>query len=168
MLSELSVTDDLLLQIESNLNNTDNVQKIKLEPLAEILTSLTIPQLTALGKLATKSIRKVNLEAVNCIDIAQNPFFYLAKELEVSLDLEKLPDKSEVPGLLLDLLKSSKSIASKFSEQYIAHMEANQKKFKNHLSRRNHVNKILQRVEGMLNLDESDYVNGDESQKKGS
>ena len=116
MLSELSVTDDLLLQIESNLNNTDNVQKIKLEPLAEILTSLTIPQLTALGKLATKSIRKVNLEAVNCIDVAQNPFFYLAKELEVSLDLEKLPDKSEVPGLLLDLLKSSKSIASKFSE----------------------------------------------------
>jgi hypothetical protein len=43
MLSELSVTDDLLLQIESNLNNPQVDQRIKLEPLAEILTSLTIP-----------------------------------------------------------------------------------------------------------------------------
>lgn len=42
-------------------------------------------------------------------------------------------------------------------------MEANQKKFKNHLSRRGHVNKILQRVEGILNLDESDYTTGDDS-----
>ena len=153
MRSELSVTDDLLLQIESNLNNPSNVQHIKLESLAEILTSLTIPQLTALGKLATKSIRKVNLETVNCIDVAQNPFYHLAKELEVALDLDGISDKSEVPGLLTDLLKCSKSIAKKFSEQYVAHMEANAKKFRNHLSRRGHVNKILQRVEGMLNLD---------------
>jgi len=43
MLSELSVTDDLLLQIEQNLNNPQIEQRIKLEPLAEILTSLTIP-----------------------------------------------------------------------------------------------------------------------------
>jgi hypothetical protein len=43
-------------------------------------------------------------------------------------------------------------------------MELNQKSFKKQVSKRNHVNKILQRVEGMLNLDESDYVNGDNSQ----
>jgi hypothetical protein len=124
-----------------------------LEPLAEILTSLTIPQLTSLGKLATKSIRKVNLEEVNCIDVAQNPFYHLSKELEVALDTDDKAGKSELPSLLKDLLKCSKSIASKFSDQYVAHMVANQKKFKNHLSRRGHVNKILQRVEGMLNLD---------------
>ena len=113
MLSELSVTDDLLLQIESNLNNPQVDQRIKLEPLAEILTSLTIPQLTALGKLATKSIRKVNLEDVNCIDVSQNPFYNLAKELEASVGSQT--NESELPSILRDLLKSCKSISKKFS-----------------------------------------------------
>jgi hypothetical protein len=70
--------------------------------------------LTALGKLATKSIRKVNLEDVNCIDVAQNPFYHLAKELEASVGSQT--NESELPSILRDLLKSCKSISKKFSE----------------------------------------------------
>lgn len=78
MVSESSITDNLLLEIESNLNIPSNKQKIKLEPLAQILNDLTVPQLTALGKLATKSIRKVSLAEVDCIDVENNPFYSLS------------------------------------------------------------------------------------------
>jgi hypothetical protein len=43
MISESSITDNLLLEIESNLNNPSIKQKIKLEPLAQILNDLTVP-----------------------------------------------------------------------------------------------------------------------------
>ena len=78
---------------------------INLEPLAQIFESLTVPQLTAVGKMATKVVRKIKLlEEVDCIETAHNPFFKLFKHLDLVVD-------SESSELLQQLGKKTLKIA---------------------------------------------------------
>ena len=66
-----------------------------------------MPQLTAVGKVATKVVRKIKLqEEVSCIETAYNPFFKLYKHLDLVVDSESSELLQQLWGWGLRRLKS--------------------------------------------------------------
>lgn len=79
LMCESTVLERLMLDIEANLEQPDH--KVELEPFALILSQLSVPQLQAIGKVATKCIRKVQTkERADCQDVCLNPFYRLSQQ----------------------------------------------------------------------------------------
>jgi hypothetical protein len=77
LLREISIIEDLLTQI------LENQEKFCLEPCAVLLESLTIQQLTDVGKVASSCVRKVILDNfVEVHETADNPFYGFQEYLE--------------------------------------------------------------------------------------
>lgn len=120
-----------------------------LEPLAALLESLTIQQLTDVSKLANKAIRKVAInEEVKVQEVAGNPLYSLHQYLVDSVDPSTSCD------LLRHLTKYSHKLSIAFSRMIVNYMTEHEKQFKRELNRMAIIRKILARVYGMVVFNE--------------
>lgn len=124
----------------------------ELEPLSQLLDSMTLAKLTEISKVATKCIRKVTQTSIleNLHEVAPyNPFYnYYAEHLQPMLqDASSARLNESLLGRLKDKVRK---VSLAYSGHYIEYMTQNERKFKSQISRRKLVQKILRRVHGLL------------------
>ena len=131
---------------------------LALESLSQLLESLTVGQLKEVGKVATKAIRKVPLE--NILEVHEvatyNPLFKYLEHLK-AIDGQD-DERSEDEGLISQLTKKCEQASMRFSGLFVEYMNDNERKYKSHLSKRKLVHKILQRVDGLMNVTEAHFA----------